>query len=354
MDERGMRELLERCTVAGSPSGREGGLSDLVRRQLDERGIAHETDAAGNVRVRIDGSHGERPLVLVTAHTDEVGMTVKRVEEDGRLRLSPLGGVVPHKFGEGPVDVLGDRETVPGVLSFGSVHATDESGPQFGLSADGAVATQWKSWWVETKQSPAALREAGVRPGSTVTPAASRRQAVALGPHHVSGYGLDDKAGIPVLVELAERLTATPPASSVVLAFTTREEIGGLGAAWAAAELRPEVMIAVEIAPVMPEYGVESTEAPVLWNKDVYGVADAGVVRALHAAAETRGIELQSLVSEIGASDASCAARAGHAARPATIAFPGENTHGWEIVNVAALARLTDVLEELLRRRQPW
>ncbi|MFF5257827.1 hypothetical protein ACFY4C_02700 [Actinomadura viridis] len=350
MDRTTMTGLLERCLLTGSPSGAEAGLAKLVIGELDARGIPCEPDAAGNVLVRFGGTGGERPLVMVTGHLDEIGMTVKRIEEDGRLRLSPLGGSLPHKFGEGPVEVLGDDASCTGILSYGSLHSTEQSGPQYAQSPDGAAgAVHWKHWWVETKLTPERLREAGVRPGTKVTPARSRRAPVRLGEDHLSGYGMDDKVAVPILIDLAERLTRTPPAVSTVLAFTTREEIGGLGGAWAAGELRPEVLIAIEVAPVMPEYGVHAGPDPVLWNQDVYGVADGEVVRALHEAAGRGGIVLQDLVSEIGATDASCAARAGHTARPATISVACENTHGWEIVHLDALGRVAGVLEEYLR-----
>ena len=52
------------------------------------------TDPAGNVIAHIAGSAGDRPLV-VDAQRDQVALVVKRVEDDGRLRVRSTGGAHP-------------------------------------------------------------------------------------------------------------------------------------------------------------------------------------------------------------------------------------------------------------------
>jgi putative aminopeptidase FrvX len=54
-------------------------------------------------------------------------MIVKRVEPGGTLRVTPLGKMYPGNFGLGQVAVLGDQQTLMGVLSVGSEHTTKES-----------------------------------------------------------------------------------------------------------------------------------------------------------------------------------------------------------------------------------
>src|SRR5438128_49013 len=70
---------------------------------------------------------GLAAAIQVHAHKDEISMIVKRIDEDGVLRLDPLGGAHAWKYGEGPVEILGDRQTVPGILGVGSAHTTAES-----------------------------------------------------------------------------------------------------------------------------------------------------------------------------------------------------------------------------------
>ena len=54
-------------------------------------------------------------------------MLVKRVNPDGTLHLTHLGTMYPANFGLGPVTVLGNHQTLCGVLALGSEHTTRES-----------------------------------------------------------------------------------------------------------------------------------------------------------------------------------------------------------------------------------
>src|SRR5690242_1848741 len=121
--------LTELCE-AHSPPGCEREVDAVVKRHLEPYAARVWQDAAGNVIAHFPGGGSEHPLQL-TAHKDELGMIVKRVEEDGRLRVQNLGGMHLFKYGEGLVDVLADGAgVVPGVLSFGSMHVSEESAIQ--------------------------------------------------------------------------------------------------------------------------------------------------------------------------------------------------------------------------------
>ncbi|MFZ1756373.1 MAG: hypothetical protein WAU10_21665, partial [Caldilineaceae bacterium] len=135
--------------LVAAPSGREEGIAALVRAKLDEICVAHQTDGAGNVLVRLAGRAGDSPLTCYAAHLDEIGMVVTRIEANGDLRVDRSGGLHPWKLGEGPVEIVGDREQpVIGVLSFGSTH-----GGSLGEKAIG-----WGDCRVITGLTPAQLK----------------------------------------------------------------------------------------------------------------------------------------------------------------------------------------------------
>src|SRR5437764_1708835 len=248
-----IRETLHR-TIAElvelhSPSGVEAAVDAYLVDRLSAHGTPR-VDGAGNVVLRIEG-RTPGPLRAVLAHKDEIGGLVKRVEEGGRLAVSKLGGSFPWVWGEGPVDVLGRHATVPGVLSFGARHVSDES-DQKPQQADAGV--RWRDAWVETKLDAERLAGAGVRAGSRVVPSAARKRPVRLGAdgEYVASYALDDKASVAGMLELAGRLAT--PATPVELVFTAREEIGCHGAKWYASRTDAEAAVAFEVTPVAKEY----------------------------------------------------------------------------------------------------
>src|SRR5689334_2214306 len=136
---RSLTELVE----LHSPSGVESAVDAYLMKRLGEIGRPVK-DGAGNIVLRVEGRE-PGPLRAVLAHKDEIGGIVKRVNDKGQLAVVKLGGSFPWVWGEGPVDVLGRHTSVPGVLSFGSRHVSDESDHKRELEH----AVRWQDAWVE-------------------------------------------------------------------------------------------------------------------------------------------------------------------------------------------------------------
>ncbi len=107
MDRAEIVASLTRLVVAHSPSGHEDEIQPIIMEEFRRRADDVWMDPAGNGICRIRGASAKSP-VIVTAHMDEIGMLVKRVEDKGILRVDKVGGAWPYKYGEGPVDILGD------------------------------------------------------------------------------------------------------------------------------------------------------------------------------------------------------------------------------------------------------
>jgi len=91
-------------------------------------------------------------------------MLVKRVESDGTLHLTQLGTMYPGNFGLGPVAVLGDNETLCGVLTHGSEHTTKES-PKIWETKPGDVPAVYQGPLTPVDECAAAILAAIEGPG---------------------------------------------------------------------------------------------------------------------------------------------------------------------------------------------
>ncbi|MCD6359842.1 MAG: M42 family peptidase, partial [Armatimonadetes bacterium] len=120
-----LKQLLDEALVTHSPPGQEEEMVEFARPYLEQYCDEVWQDPHLNLIGRIDGGSDEDAVIIAT-HKDEVATMVERVEEDGRVRLDPLGGILPWRYGEGPFDLLGD-EIVTGVLSVGSTHSSARS-----------------------------------------------------------------------------------------------------------------------------------------------------------------------------------------------------------------------------------
>jgi putative aminopeptidase FrvX len=162
-------DTISELVMLHSPSGVEAEVNQYLLARLAELGVEHWQDAADNIIIHIaaqasDADNQMLPkegqgvipglggAIAITAHKDEIGGIVKRVEPQGRLSVRALGGAYPWVYGEGVVDLLGDQATISGILSFGSRHVSHES-PQK-VQQEGE-AVEWQTAWVETKLSGA-------------------------------------------------------------------------------------------------------------------------------------------------------------------------------------------------------
>lgn len=334
--------LLTRLCAAHAPSGHDGEIDALVLETFAALGYRAEVDAAGNVTVLRPGRG--RGCAIVTAHKDELGVIVKRIDHDGRLQVRPIGALFPWAYGEGPMDVLGDDAVVPGVLSFGSRHTSEET-PNYSARSE---ALTWEMAWLETFLSPPELDAAGVHIGSKAVVARARKTPVTLG-QHVAAYNLDDRAALVALFDMLDQLGDCETQRDILFAVTAREEIGGVGASYLAARNPAEILLALEVAPVADEYHTLCDERPVVLMADDHNVYDERIARELATAAGHLGIGLQYAVVSGFGSDASLAARRGQVARAACLGFATENTHGYEIAHLGGILNTARLGAEWLR-----
>ncbi|MBD1937313.1 M20/M25/M40 family metallo-hydrolase [Microcoleus sp. FACHB-68] len=338
LDYNRLFETIEEFVLHHSPSGVEAEIDRLLLSRFAEAGVEVWQDAAGNVIAKIAGSDPSR-AIAITGHKDEIGAIVKTVGSNGRVEIRRLGGSFPWVYGEGVVDLLGDRETIAGILSFGSRHVSHES-PQKAQQEKEPLT--WENAWVETKRTSDELEAAGIRPGTRVVVGKHRKKPIRL-KDYIGSYTLDNKASVAILLALAE--TVKQPAVDIYLVASAKEEVGAIGALYFSQRQKLEALIALEICPLAPEYPIEEGEVPVLLSQDSYGIYDEGLNAEIRQAAEAAGVPVQwAAISGFG-SDASIAMKFGHVARAACLGFPTQNTHGFEIAHLGAIANCIRILQ---------
>ena len=336
-----LAELLGRLLTTHSPSGCEQEMEALCLAELE--GVCSRVwqDEAGNVIGLMPGRQ-EGPGLRLMAHKDEIGCLVARIEDDGRMRLEPLGGAAAWVYGEGPFDVLGD-EIVTGVVGIGSKHVSH-------LSADVHAAKtsqplSWEKVRLDCKLSREQLAAQGITIGTRVCLSRSRKAPLFLG-DYVAGYALDDKAAVAALI-LAARLlrkAGETPRQDTYFVMTSSEEVGISGGAFAARTLPGDVVIAVDVAPVAPEYPVLPGPNPVIVYMDGVFIYDKALADGLCRVAGALGLEPQRLVVRGYGSDASVVAKSGLAGRTALIGIPTENTHGCEIAHLDSVIHCAELV----------
>ncbi|HAO09606.1 MAG TPA: peptidase M42 [Planktothrix sp. UBA8407] len=338
MDYQSLFNTIEDLVFQHSPSGVEAEINQWLLKRFSQLGVEVWRDQADNIIAKIPGKTSER-AIAITGHKDEIGMIVKTLEEKGRVAVRKLGGSFPWVYGEGVVDLLGDHQTISGILSFGSRHISHES-PQKVYQEKKAL--KWEDTWIETKCTTEELETAGIRPGTRVVVGKHRKKPIRI-KDYIASYTLDNKASVAILLNLAE--TIKHPPIDVYLVASAKEEVGAIGALYFTQRQTLEALIALEVCPLAPEYPIAGDERPVLLSQDSYGVYDEGLNGQLRQAATTAGVPLQLTILSGFGSDASIAMKFGHVARAACLGFPTQNTHGYEIAHLGAIANCVKVLQ---------
>jgi putative aminopeptidase FrvX len=341
--------LLRELISLPGPAGQEGLVRDYVAAKAQALGCVVQVDQRGNLLMSAPGAAklNQNPRIVVMAHLDEIAMIVDRVEEDGRLKISALGGLLPWKLGEGPVTILASRP-LPGILSFGSIHTNAPSNPM--VKARESAIT-FETARVFTGLAADELKAAGVGPGTRIVVGLNRREVVPLG-NYLAAPFLDDRADLAALLLAMERLSNSKIVlDDVVFVGTVAEEVGGHGALYLLRRMQPEVGIALEIGPKVPETPIPFDGNPTVWVNDSYSAMTTQDIELTETSALDVNIKVYRQALSRGGSDASCATSHGLLARCFTLAFLAENSHGYEIMHkdsVVNLAKLTGALLDRL------
>ena len=346
--ERAPLDLLRDLVALPGPPGQEHAVTAYLTERLRSLGFATRTDAKGNLLAAPSLTLPEKPDVVVTAHMDEIALIATSVESDGTLRVAPLGGAHPWKWGEGPVEILGrDEQIVPGVLAFGSIHTTS---PYSVAEQARTSALTWPQARVHTATAPVVLAAMGIRPGSRIVLARARRTLWPFGTDMIASYFLDDRADLVAWLLTLAALRDETGFENVLFAATAAEEVGGEGVAYLLHDIHPTVCVALEIGPRTPDapFAVDST--PTVWVSDTYAAMDPRDLDLLDDASRELRMHLHWQAVTRGGSDATSAASRGLCARPVTLAFAAENSHGFEIMHRDAPENLSRLLLAYLRR----
>jgi len=334
VNHRGL-DLFSQLLAIPAPPGHEGAMGRFVASKIRELGLEPLTDAAGNVFVRVEGSQADGPLVCLAAHIDELGMVVTRVDPDGALRVSRAGGLFPWKLGERPVEILGENETILGASSMGSGHS----------KVDVERENTWEKVRVLTGLTPAGLEERGVGIGTPIVPAKACRGPFVFGDDldpMIASWSFDNRLGVVTLLRLLERAATKGlhPKVPFLITFTVQEEIGCHGAKILAQREHPDVFVAVDGSPLVPESPVPLDGRPAIRTKDRVAAYDPALVSDFCRLSAEAGVVLHRVVYEGAASDASLVYSMGAAPRAACLGYVRASSHGLEVAPLSTFGNL--------------
>ncbi|MGQ9578295.1 MAG: M42 family metallopeptidase [Candidatus Aminicenantales bacterium] len=297
-----------------------------------------QTDDMGNVWITV----GEgRPYLFFVAHMDELGLFVREIGQDGRLRLRGTGGYLLANYEAEPITVWTKKGPVPGLIRARQGYSEAEPSPLDIEKIEADVGA-------ETVEEAKTL---GIEIGDQVT---YGKRILELTPDILASRAVDDRAGCAAQLAAALKVDWRQiKKKKVTLAWSVQEEVGLRGAARLAETMKPDYVFAVDT--------FVSTDSPL--ENPRFGFARLGegaVVRAIDSStivphheleriirlARERQIPLQ-LANSRGGNDGSVFVPWGAVNIP--LSWPGAYAHSFiEKIHRRDLEALTDLIVAII------
>ena len=305
-----------------SPTGYTAKAAAWVKEAFEKMGFSAEITEKGGVLADLGGEDNENGLLLA-AHADTLGAMVAQIKGNGRLRLTPLGGMNPNNAETENVWVYTrGGKVIDGTcqLCNASVHVN----PDYS-----SAKREWSSMEVvldENVNSVEDARKLGIEVGDIVC-FEPRTRRTASG--YLKSRFLDDKLSVGILLGFAKYLNdnSIVPARRTWVHVTVYEEVGHGCSASAPAGITEA--ISVDMGCVGD--GLQCTERQVsICAKDSGGPYNYEVVGKLIEAAKKTEADYAVDVYPFYGSDVEATLRSGADIRHGLIGAGVYASHGYE------------------------
>ncbi len=344
-------ELLKQLTYAVAPSGAEGQMRELIASVITPLCDEVKTDKVGNLIATIAPKKGKaKEKLMLLAHMDEVGFMVQSIDNDGRLRLAPLGDVDTRTL-SGRRVVL--TSGVKGVVASKPIHMLSR--------AERGVPTAMKSLYIELGTKDKAETETLVHIGDYGT---YEPKFTPLKNGKLAGKAMASRGAVLALIELIqkikeEKLDETME-NELVFVFSVKREIARrqFAVETAAYTVKPDRAIILDAEPAADFDGVKGIARGAILGKgavilpaDMKTIYDRELFAGAVALCTENGISYQYTENAQGAgNEAGGVHRTGTGIPSLSIGIPTRNYRsGAEIIDENDLRAAFELLCRLVK-----
>ena len=257
---------------------------------------------------------------MLCAHIDTIGFLVAHIEDEGFLRISPVGGFDTRALFVQQVLVQGAQDYI-GLL------AAAEPPIHLQPKGENKKEPKIKELFIDL-MIPADEVRANVKIGD---PISLYRHPVVTDRVVTSPY-LDDRLGVYVLLEVMRRLTET--SAEIHAVFSVQEEVGVRGAKTSAFDIQPDIGVAIDVTIANDIPGAEKAERGAVLGEgiaigvmDALSISDPRLVQRFAEISDELGLSYQREVFPSGGTDAGAIQLSRSGVPAVTISVPTRYVH---------------------------
>ena len=301
MDNYSAIELIKRISDANGISGFEDEVLDVIRSAASGLGDFSEDSLRNLYLARKENREG-KPVVMLDAHTDEVGFMVKAIRPDGQLEFMNIGGWVVTNIPAHQVRVRNRFGSyIPGIVASKPPHFMTDAERKAPLDIADLVIDVGASTREEIENDFCIDIAAPVVPEVRCTYDEKHDLLV--------GKAFDNRMGCASIIETMNSLQGEELNVNIVGAFASQEEVGTRGATLTVNRVKPDIAICFEGCPaddtVVAEYRRQTCikHGPMLRHIDARMITNPRFQKFALNLAKEIGIPCQSAVRTGGSTD---------------------------------------------------
>lgn len=285
------------CEATGAP-GFEYGIRDLIIKTMTPLADSISVDNIGNVIAVIKGKSSDKKI-MCAAHMDEIGFIVRHIDDNGFIRILPLGGFDPKTLTAQRVTVHGTKD-LPGCMGVKPIHVmAPEERSKMPAVTDYVVDLGLSKEEVEKYVS---IGDSITRVGDLVE----------MG-DCLNVKSIDNRGGCFLLIEAIRAIAEAgqKPDYDLYAVFSVQEEVGLRGAQAATIAIQPDFSFALDVTIAFDTPGSGAHDKCTVLGKGtaikVYDgtlITDSRMVKFQKALCEEGGIPYQLELLAAGGTDA--------------------------------------------------
>ena len=296
-------QMIQELSDAPGASGFEDEVVAVARRWCAPIGQMKE-DFLRNLYISRKENRGGRPVVMLDAHSDEVGLVVHSIKPNGTLRFLMLGSWNKNALIGTKVLVRNaDGDYIPGIIAAKPVHFMTAAEKETAMNDIANMVID-----VGATSYEDAVENFHVRMGEPVVPDTKfyydeKRDLMF-------GKGFDCRMGCAALIEALRRLDGKELPCDVIAVLSTQEELGPRNSKVTVHHIHPDIAIVMEGCPAddtfTEPYAIQTALkcGPMFRHLDVSAICAPRYQRWALDLAAKKGIPVQESVRQGGGNNA--------------------------------------------------
>jgi putative aminopeptidase FrvX len=293
--------MIAELSNAKGVSGFEDEVVALIRKYTEGLGKSKE-DTLRNYYLYRKGNLGNRPVVLLDSHSDEVGFMVQAIRPNGALQIIPLGSWVTYNIPAHKVWVRNtEGEYLPGIVGSKPPHYMTEQEKKSELEIRQMIVD------IGARSLEEAVQEYKVRIGEPVIPCVefdyNEKRDIMM------GKAFDNRLGCAGVISTLRALDNEELQVDVVAGFASQEEVGARGSIVTSRVIQPDIALCFEGCPAddtfLNTYEMQTVlkKGPMLRHIDARMITNPRFQRYTLDLAVKKEIQVQEAVRSMGSTN---------------------------------------------------